>query len=256
MRVAWLADDGDYIGGAELTQAEFREAAPDGIVIVQVPPETLELASECDAACVFNCVSYPEATLRALTGRPVVRYWNDVAPHGSEKLTRWLLANSTNVFCSPLHWERFPWLNGNRPEYHLIPPPVDLGRFQEACKRHPERAGAVALGPWMNPGKAPHLALEWAQAKGVEITFGGGGPFAPQGSLAIAYEDVPELLAQHETFVHLPTALEPFGRTVAEAWAAGCKVVTNRLVGARWWIEEQPEALDTAAEDFWKLVAR
>jgi glycosyltransferase involved in cell wall biosynthesis len=62
------------------------------------------------------------------------------------------------------------------------------------------------------------------------------------------------LLAQYETFVFLPTVIEPFGRLVVEAWAAGCRIVTNNLVGAKWWIENEPGKLDTAAQDFWRVV--
>ena len=40
--------------------------------------------------------------------------------------------------------------------------------------------------------------------------------------------------------------LEPFGRVVAEAWAAGLEIVTNDLVGAKYWITEKPEAIETA----------
>jgi glycosyltransferase involved in cell wall biosynthesis len=65
---------------------------------------------------------------------------------------------------------------------------------------------------------------------------------------------MPALLARYETFVFLPTVIEPFGRLVAEAWAAGCRIVTNDLVGAKYWIQNDPDAIETAAEDFWKLV--
>jgi len=65
---------------------------------------------------------------------------------------------------------------------------------------------------------------------------------------------MPGLLASYKRFVFLPTVIEPFGRVVAEAWAAGCEVVTNNLVGAKWWIENNPGALETAAEDFWRVV--
>jgi hypothetical protein len=41
-----------------------------------------------------------------------------------------------------------------------------------------------------------------------------------------------------------------------EADAAGCKVITNRLVGARYWLEKAPDKLESAADDFWKLVTR
>ena len=44
------------------------------------------------------------------------------------------------------------------------------------------------------------------------------------------------------------------GRTVAEAVTAGCKVTTNKLVGARYWLEQRPEGLATAGADFWREV--
>ena len=72
------------------------------------------------------------------------------------------------------------------------------------------------------------------------VDFFGDGPFAPQGPRQVPYEAMPALLAQYETFVFLPTVIEPFGRLVAEAWAAGCEIVTNGQVGARWWIEDEP----------------
>jgi hypothetical protein len=261
MRVAWLADPGNAdgsIGGAEMTQQEFRDAAPEGVETVTVSPDevlTTDKLTTCDVACVFNCVFYPEGLIRALSGKRVVRYWNDVAPHGSPKLTLWLLGNATNVFCSPLHHERFPWRNGKKYEFELIPPPVNLEPFRDAAESAQERSGAVSVAAWMNLGKAPHLAAEWAVGNG-GLDFYGGGPFAPASSRPVGYDAMPSLLARYETFVFLPSALEPFCRLVVEADAAGCKVITNRLVGARYWLEKAPDKLESAADDFWKLVTR
>jgi hypothetical protein len=224
IRVGWLADvgnmDGTGFGGAELTQAEFRSAKPDGVKIVTVNPVGLELVRDCDVVCCFNVALFPAETKRALEGKRVVRYYNDVVPHGSHDLTRWLLANATSVFCSPLHYERFPWRNGAELEYTLIPPPVQLDRFREAAKRSQGRAGAVSIAPWRGWGKTPHLAQQWAQGNG-GLDFYGGGQCAPAGSVHVSYDRMPELLARYRTFVYLPTALEPFCRVVAEAWASG-----------------------------------
>src|SRR5262249_9005042 len=74
MRVAWLADSFERPGGAELTQAEFRAAVPAGVVVVDVPPDELELLAACDVACVHNCVTYPTETVAALAGKPALRY--------------------------------------------------------------------------------------------------------------------------------------------------------------------------------------
>lgn len=258
MRVGWLADAGNAdgtVGGAELTAAEFRAAAPEGVEVGLLAPTELELVRELDVVCVFNCVTYPAEWAAALAGKPVLRYWNDVAPHGDPHLTRWLVGHATNVFTSPLHQARFPWLNGGRPNCKLVAPPVGLQRFKQAADHPGQRAGAVAVGPWMNPGKAPHLAAEWARQQGVELHFYGGGPFAPATSQPVGYHDMPEVLARYQTFVHLPSVLEPFGRGVVEAWAAGCQIVVNRLVGSRWWIEEAPDRLERSAAEFWALVA-
>lgn len=250
MRVAWLADDPGYVGGAELTEREFKAACPPGHQSYYSGPDQMDVVLPGrDVVCVFNCVTYPAETIQYLEGKRVVRYWNDLAPHGSPELRQWLIENAVNVFCSPLQAERF----SGAASPHFIPPPVPLERFREAARASEERSGAVSVAAWQNPGKGPHLAQEWARGNG-GITFYGGGPYAPEGSAPVRYEDMPEILARFKEFVFLPTALEPFGRCVVEAWASGCVVVTNRLVGARYWIDEKPEALDTAAEDFWRLV--
>jgi hypothetical protein len=256
MRYGWLADRGNHdglLGGAEFTQAEFRAAAPDGVDIVFVPssdPGTW--LQDCDRVCVFNCTEYPDSTIRSLTGKPVVRYWNDVAPHGSHKLTRWLVENAENVFTSPLHMQRFPWTRGTTHRSTVIPPPVDLDRFR-AVNSGQDRTGNVSIAAWRGWGKTPHLTQAWGKANG-GVDFYGPGEVAPPGCVAVPYEAVPDILARYETFVYLPTALEPFCRATVEAWAAGCKVVSNRLVGANHFIENDPDALETAADRFWELA--
>lgn len=249
MKVGWLHDGGNADGtqgGAELTQAEFKAAAPDGVEIVDCP--TGGVVEGLDRYVVHNCVTYRPEDVWPIEGR-AVKYLHDVWPHGDLSVKASLLKSAKLVCCSPLQRDRL-----GLSEAEAIPPPVDLARFRAAARENgSERRGAIAVGPWMNHGKAPHLAAEWAKGNG-GLDFVGGGPLAPAGSFQVPYESMPALFTKYRTFVHLPTVLEPFGRTVVEAWAAGCQIVTNRLVGARWWIEEQPEALETAAEDFWKLV--
>jgi glycosyltransferase involved in cell wall biosynthesis len=115
------------------------------------------------------------------------------------------------------------------------------------------RSGAVSVGQWRNYGKAPHRAAEWGASTAASTSSARACSRRgdPVRSLTTT---MPALLAQYETFVHLPIVIEPFGRLVAEAWAAGCEVVTNNLVGAKWWITENPDGLYTAGEDFWRTV--
>lgn len=247
MRVGWIADRPTAVGGAELTQAEFRMACPDGIEIIDCPAGATN--DDCDRYVIHNCVTYTPEDLRGLGGRPTFKYHHDVGPHIRDEVKAILAEpNVTHICCSPLQAEHM-----GIPAV-LIPPPVDLDRFTQAAHRvNDSRAGSVCVGSWRNIGKAPHRVFDYARQNG-GVDFYGGGPFAPSGSEEVAYQDMPDLLARYSTFIYLPAVLEPFGRVVAEAWAAGCEIVTNGLVGARYWIEERPESLETAAEDFWRLV--
>lgn len=245
-RVGWLQDDPGYIGGAELTAAAFREAVPDGVEIVDCPRGGV--VEGLARYVIHNCVSYAWEDLSQVRGPMTYKYWHDTGPH--IHLAQWqALHDTTPICCSPLQAKRM----GMAPVAELIPPAVPLEPFRKAAENVGERKGAVAVGPWMNPAKNPEGAAEWAKDNG-GIDFLGGGPYAPDSSVPVNYEDLPEVLALYKTFVHLPREIEPFGRTAVEAWAAGCDLVLNRLVGSRYWIEEAPEKLDSAAEDFWSTI--
>jgi hypothetical protein len=247
MRVGWLADDNAQIGGAELTQAEFKAAAPDDVEIVDCPPG--EVDPDCDRYVIHNVMRYALTDLEPIRGRKVFKYHHDVGPWLTADARAWLYRHTTPICCSPIQADHMGL------EAHLIPPPVDMGRFADAAQRvNGDRSGAVSVASWRNHDKAPYRVAEWALANDTSIDFYGGGQMAPPGCQEIPYDRMPDLLARYETFVYLPTVIEPFGRLIAEAWAAGCKIITNRLVGARYWVEEHPEAIDTAADDFWRVV--
>lgn len=252
MRAAFVADQGNAdgtIGGAELTMREFALAARDNVQLV----DSLDKA---DAVIVGNCVSFSPQIVEQLAGKRVVRYHNDLARHEHPQLREWLEHHATHVFTSPLH-QRLYDLDGDWPN---VPPPIDLSAFRPSRehRRHGKRAGACAVAPWQNPGKGQHLLAEWANENGVVDVYG-TGPYVPHG-IGLRYcgplkpEEVAATLWQYETFVHLPTAPEPFGRAVVEAWAAGCKLVVNEQVGALHYLLREPEKLESAAADFWQLV--
>lgn len=253
MKVAFLTDPGNQdgtLGGAELTMREFAAAAP----------ETVELVGDtddCDVAVIGNCVSYGPGLSRRLLGRRVVWYHNDLSPHIDPDLKGWLDENAEHVFCSPLHRSAYRWHKGVEAEgSHLVPPAIDLDRFKPA-RQVGGRKPMVALGSWHNPGKGQPSLLEYAERHGPIDVYGAGSFLPVQSPLnyvgPVEPEKVAETLWGYETFVHLPWAVEPFGRAVVEAWAAGLKLVVNRLVGARYWLK-RPEKLRTAAEDFWGIV--
>jgi len=252
VNVAILADPGNAdgtLGGAELTMREFALAAPEGVTL------TDDLTA-ADTVIIGNCVTFPPSLVRDLAGKQVIRYHNDLARHEATALREWLESHADHVFTSPLH-QRLYGLDGEWPN---IPPPLDLDAFRPSRqqRRHAKRKGAVAIAPWQNPGKGQHMLREWSDKHGPVDVYG-AGPLVPQGPNlnycgVLEPERVAETLWSYRTFVHLPTAPEPFGRAVVEAWAAGCELVVNRLVGALHYIDNEPEKLETAAADFWALV--
>jgi hypothetical protein len=245
-RVGWLVDHSTEIGGAELTQAEFRAGASAGVEIVDCPPGGVDPG--CDVYVIHNCVTYQPDDMAQIDGR-AIKYWHDVGPHVVPGVRQWLDKRAEYLCCSPVQAESM-----GLDDAALIPPPVDLARFERAAAEvNGSRSGQVCVGSWRNYGKAPQKVAEWAKTNG-PVDFFGGGPWAPHGSQEVPYEAMPALLAQYERFVFLPLVLEPFGRLVAEAWAAGCEIVTNGLVGSRWWIENEPDKIETATQDFWGLV--
>lgn len=242
--IGWLHDDPGYVGGAELTMEEFRAAAPVGVEFGPV--------AEADTVVVGNCVSLdPEAT-KALRGKKVIRYHHDLARHEHPTVRAWFERHATHIFTSPLHQRHYD-IDGVWPN---IPPALDLERLRQAVNG--TRKGTCTVASWRNPGKGGQLLREFSDRSGPIYVYG-GGPFVPQGPNIVQMgeleaPDVAAVLHRYETFVFLPSVIEPFGRSVVEAWAAGCSVLVNRLVGARHWIEEEPEGLEKAAQRFWEVV--
>ena len=248
VKVCFLADTGNLdgtLGGAELTMREFRLAAPEDVELVELP--------DAETVIVGNCTAFDRSLIEHLEGKRVVRYFNDVDPNSDPVLRQWFIDNATCLFTSPLHVKRFPY----EVDGATVPPPIDLARFRPTrqVKKHTERKGAVAIGAYQNPGKGAMGLTEWARENGGLDVYG-TGQFIPNANYLgpLDYTDVPKTLWQYETFVHLPTDLEPFGRAVVEAWAAGCQLVVNGNVGAVHWIQNEPEKLETAGEDFWRVV--
>lgn len=252
MKIGWLQDASDYMGGAELTAKEFREAAPAGVSIVDCPPGAIK---EADAYVVHNCVTYPESTIEAIAGKPVVKYQHDMWPHGSPSLRSWILDNAHMIFCSPVQRARFPY--GSPADASNVPPACRLDKIES------EKVGeCVWLGHGMNVGKGIGNAVSWANENQVQVDFIGEGPLMPheEGMVrrlpAIEHAQVPSVLATYKSFLFLPTKIEPFGRSVVEAWAQGLNLIVNGLIGATWWIEHAPEALEDPAKAFWMEVER
>ena len=236
MKVGWLHDDPGYLGGAELTMREFAAAAPTDVEVVACPPR--EVVSGLDRYVVGNCMSYQPKEVP----QHCIRYHHDLALAPADENLKAL-----HVFTSPLHLSRYPKaITGAR----LIPPALDLDHFKVSNGR---RRGAVCVGR-MAYGKGLELLAEYEEQVDVYSSV----PVASEGSAIYrgATDDPAKVLSRYERFVFLPTSIEPFGRAVVEAWAAGLELVVNKNVGSLHWIKNEPEKLLSAADDFWSLVCR
>lgn len=252
--IGWVIDDPGYPGGAELDALALLAAAPEWAEIVICHAQAVE--GDCDAYIVHNCAQFSEALIPLMEGKPIVKRVYDLWPVGNEKLRRWLLRNATITLpVSPLQHEALRWYIQTPVEY--IPCTVDVPTFRAA--KSTGRAGVAWIGR-LYPGKGIEAARGWAVEHGAQVDVYGYGAMERNIPAPLRYMGklepgaVPGILAQYETFLFLPDAIDPCPRGVVEAWAAGCKVVTNGNCGAGWWIQNQPSALENSASLFWAAV--
>ena len=258
MRIGYLRDeDTAIIGGAELSADAIVAAAPEGVEMLYVPPGE-EPAQPCDAFLVFNCAFYPPETVQIFQGKPVIKKVADFWPHGDDSLRAWLLEFSRRVvFFSKMHYEHFPYNIGTK--VSLCPSPVDTARFRRAGQESKKRSGVFWMAQtWVHKGLQE--AVVWAENSKTRVDFYGEGPLRPRESQychyagQVPYNVVPYVMAQYEAFIHVPSWHEPYGRTVIEAWAAGCKLIVNHNIGALWWLENDQDAVHDGAGRFWRII--
>lgn len=233
MRVGWLTDVPSFVGGAELTQAEFLAAVPSEVEIVACPPGNVQ--PDIGRYVVHNHLQYSSTDLQSVRGKVFV-YRHDMRRQPVRA------PDATEILCSPIQGKG-----------HMVPPALDIARFA-LLSSPPDRQGTCWVGR-LQFGKGIPAAVQWARENGV-VDFYGEGPLAPTAEPCVKlcgevpYAQIPGILWRYAQYIFLPTEPEPFGRGVAEAWFAGCELITNRNVGALYWIEQDPEGLETAGEKF------
>ncbi|MCI0351246.1 MAG: hypothetical protein L0Z53_17620, partial [Acidobacteriales bacterium] len=220
MRIGWLQDPTELRGGAEHEADELLRLAPNWAEIIPCP--AAEIRRDVDAYVIQNCGSYTEQAVAALRHKPVIKRIHDAWDYGDDALRAWLLSHAKLLFFSgPLHVETFRHSVGAPLKY--LPSAIDARRFRQAAARSTARSGAIWLGR-LYPGKGLHLAAEWARGQDGQVDVYGFGALADRLPDSLRYcgeahpDVIPHLLAGYETFVFLPDAVEPFGRTAVEAW--------------------------------------
>lgn len=144
-----------------------------------------------------------------------------------------LFANSIlNIFLSPLHLEIYKRFFGETLRDAIyIPSPLEDGKFYPDEKQQQEKY--LFAGIIMAHKGVPHI-LGYAKQMNIKIDFAGK---AISKSLMkeikekhnylgeVPFDKMPELYRQYKYFIINPVWDEPFGRTICEAVASGCKLI-------------------------------
>jgi hypothetical protein len=227
VRVAWVTHhlpgdrgnpsllSGGFAGGAEMLDWEMVACAPDGVEVSWVPPDEWERASEFDRVVVTGTdLLSQHAMLKLAQLEPVVWVHHEQTP----TMARQKLFEAARPFVgmSELHVKaEAAWCGVTGEVNHGW---TDLSGVVGGQKDD------VALWAGRNhPQKGLLAARMWARRTGVPL---------------VELSDVPraQVLAAMATarwFVFLPQRLDACPRTLIEAEASGCEIVTNENAGRR-----------------------
>ena len=260
-KIGWLQSAIGIQGGAELSCGALVQNAPEWAEVVYCRPDRRP-PQDLDCFVIQNSTTYDDLWIEELCLKPVVKHIRDPWYAGSAVLRRWLLESaSLLIFSSPVQIEAFGY-QFTAP-HTVMPVPVDLEAFQTAAEEYDgERAGTVAVGRVDIYKGAPQI-VDWALRTGEQTTFigevmmpfGGLPPFIRFAG-KVPYEQMPGILARAKSLIAIPQWPEAFGRNVVEGWAAGCELVLQGRIGARYWIENEPERLgyEGPIAEFWQAV--
>jgi len=266
MKIGWLHDDLGIIGGSELSERALREGAPEWAEIVLCPPR-LRPPDDIEAFILQNCATYPRKWREVFEGKPIIKHCRDAWWAGSVTLREWILDNAALLlFSSWMQAETYEHeYNRDKGNVAVVPPPVKLDWFRDAALPKEQRQGAVWVGR-ADPGKGLHKSCAWAWSTATPLDVYGETNikyinFAEFGGLItyhgkVPYEVLPSIYGSASIFHFTPIHIEPFARTVVEAWAAGCELVVSGRVGALEWIRDRPDEIGNGVEMFWNEIER
>lgn len=265
IKVGWLQQNMvNNFGGAEFSAQALVSGAPKWAEVIYCPPN-MRPPEEMDIFVLQNSTVYTRRWIEELAQKPVIKHVRDPWYAGDVVLKRWLLENAQRlIFSSPIHLESLGYETDVKTE--IIPVPINLHPFKAAALPEDEREGAIFVGR-LDMFKGITAVIDWGIRTGETLALVGDHRYAQNlnyGPLPdnirvlgkVSYDKMPELLGAAKTYVAMPEWCEAFGRSVAEAWAAGCELVLRGRVGAQYWIENEPERLgyDGPIAEFWQIV--
>lgn len=265
IKVGWLQQNmNNLFGGAEFSANALLAFAPKWAEVVYCPPNKRPPA-DIDLFVIQNDSVYGRRWIEELARKPVIKQVRDPWYAGDCVYKRWLLDNADLlIFSSPVQLENFGY-EFDRP-HKIMPVPVDLQPFKEAAAPADKRFGTVFVGR-TDIFKGMPAVLDWALRTGEPLVVIGNPDYANNMGFGeypnnitfageIPYEKMPQYLGTAKNYIAMPEWPEAFGRSVVEAWAAGCNLILKNRIGAQYWIENEPERLGFMGpiNEFWDAV--
>ncbi len=258
MRIGILHDfvQGECPGGADLTLKRLYETAPKNIELYWLRVGNLIPIFNLDNYIVANTRSVSNVQLEhLLEGKQYIKIHFDYR-RVSPKI---IWDAKLLVYMSPK--QKLDMLGSG--SAHVMPSLVDIRKFYPNNK---SKKGYIWLGNYSRQKGIRNL-FEYAEANQITIDcYGHGTPrvYMEQSKyccikVPISYEEVPKLIRQYRTLVHLPRGFEAGSRVFIEGVLSGLKIITNELEGDLSY--EQPyneerwrKRLKNAPQEFWQSV--
>jgi len=261
MRIALVHDfaRNEYPGGANLTLSRLVDFAPKNIEVNWLTWRSDLQLNYYDKIIIANQRNIPPIALEHLIeGKKFVKIHFDYG-YVSPKITK---SAQLLVFMSPKQRDdmigRFTGCNT-----HVMPSLVDPELFYPAKERG---QGYLWLSGFSRQ-KGPRALWEWAEENRIPVdVYGYGTPkiYLEQSQYChikrfVPYENIPELLRQYHTLLHLPKSPEAGSRIFIEALLSGLNVITTSFEGdlsfdSPYDAQKWRERLKKAPYEFWERV--
>ncbi len=236
---------GQFAGGAEMSDYEYRLQAPLGYEIVISDGNNYIEPSEFDSVIVTGTESFADWQLNQLAEYdPFVFVHHLQTPRAG--LNALIRGSRLFVTHTPAHMRReLSWTKPRKTAQVLSY--FDTSK----CYDHMDKKPFALWAAREHPLKGKLKAQLWAAQAGYEF----------KALTDVPREQVLDAMARCEWFVHLPLGFESECRAVMEAVLSGCRIHTNENVGITS-VEDWHDAdalrhmIDKAGDTFWKLVNR
>jgi hypothetical protein len=236
---------GQFAGGAEMSDYEYRLQAPLDYEIEIVTPYTFDTQEihQFDSIVVTGTDAFTDAQLYRLAEYdPFVFVHHLQTPRAG--LLALIAGSRLFVTHTPAHMRRE--LSWSKPRKTA----QVLSYFDTSkCHDHMDKKPFALWAAREHPLKGKLKAEIWAAQAGYDF----------KALTDVPREQVLDAMARCEWFVHLPLAFESECRAVMEAVLSGCRIHTNENVGITS-VEDWQDAdhlrhmIDNAGDTFWRLV--